>query len=73
MHHAGCATGDKEMTPRVKVDNCFICGEHASCAPDIEHRSVCRVCDPDNWKIACELDKQMWINGAFDELLEASK
>ena len=60
------------MNHRIKVAICSTCGEEGSCAPDANDDLVCRVCDPDNWELASELDKQAWFNGSFDDVLEAN-
>lgn len=60
------------MKSRIRVEVCNVCGAEASCAPDARDLPVCRVCDPDNWELASELDKQMWFNGAFSEALESN-
>ena len=57
------------MTPRsmISTGRCDVCGDQNASVAPLGDDMVCRVCDPENWKLVAEAEKNAWLNGNLDD------
>lgn len=52
---------------RISVGRCDLCGDHNASTAPIDDQNVCRVCNPENWQLASDKQKDAWLRGELDE------
>jgi len=63
------------MAPRsmISTGRCDLCGDRNASVAPLGDDMVCRVCNPENWTLVAEAEKDAWLNGKIDDYAKDPK